>query len=54
MADTSRRIVKKTRVEWSEAEKRQQKFVKSYLNMEKEKTNGCKEKYMEYQHLQDA
>lgn len=54
MAETGRRNVKKRRVEQCGVEKRRQKFVKSYLNMEKAKTNECKEKYLEYRHLRDA
>ena len=54
MAETGRPILKKRQVERVRVEKRQQKFVKSYLNMEKAKTNGCKEKYRKYQHLRDA
>jgi hypothetical protein len=46
--------MKERQVEWCGVEKGQRKFMKSYLNMEKTKTNGCKEKYPKYQHLQGA
>ena len=42
------------RVERCDIEKGQRKFMKSYLNMEKAKANGYKEKYQKYQHLRDA
>ncbi len=46
--------MKERQVERCDVEKGQLRFVKSYLNMEKAKANGYKEKYPKYQNLRGA